>query len=505
MKRSVVIAQLSIIAGIVVLINLISSRIYFRLDYTADQRYTLSKASRDILRDLDDVITVTAYFTRDLPPQLQKTRRDFEDLLIEYENRSRGNVVYEFIEPNKDQESEMQAQQKGISPVMVSVMKKDQSQQIRAYMGAVLQSGENTEVIPLVQPGAGMEYALTTSIKKLVIADKPRIAFLQGHGEPSPQASFQVLDQLSVLYDVEPFTLSDTAGIPAWYKAVALINPTDTFSNASLIQLDRYLAGGGNLYISYSPLDNNLNAQYLGARPDIGLRGWLSEKGINLLDQYVVDASCGAVTVRQQQGPFVFNTQVQFPFFPILADFPDHPVTEGLDAVFMPFVSAMTHSVSDTTVKVAALARSSDQSGLVPAPTFIDINREWTVADFNAPGQVVALALEGKMGGVSQARMVVIANGEYAVNGEGQQAQQINPDNVYFAANAIDWLADDTGLINLRTKAVTSRPIRQIEDSTRNWYKYGNVAAPILLMLIIAIVRRQRYQKKRQRWMQGNY
>ena len=109
------------------------------------------------------------------------------------------------------------------------------------------------------------------------------------------------------------------------------------------------------------------------------------------------------------------------------------------------------------------------------------------------------------MGGVSQARMVVIANGEYAVNGEGQQAQQINPDNVYFAANAIDWLADDTGLINLRTKAVTSRPIRQIEDSTRNWYKYGNVAAPILLMLIIAIVRRQRYQKKRQRWMQGNY
>jgi gliding-associated putative ABC transporter substrate-binding component GldG len=505
MKRSTIISQLLIIAGIAIVANLISSRLFLRADFTADKRYTLSKASRDVLRELGDVITVTAYFTRDLPPQLQKTRRDFEDLLIEYENRSGGNLVFEFVNPNADQESETQAQQKGISPVMVTVTKKDQAQQIRAYMGAILQSGERTEIIPILQPGAGMEYALTTSIKKLTLTDKPKIAFLQGHGEPAPSASMQVLEQLSVLYDVEPLTLSDTAEIPVWYKAVAMINPSDSLSGAELARIDGYLSRGGSFYLAYSNLDNNLNSQYLGARPDIGLRSWLAQKGITLQDQYVIDASCGAVTVRQQQGPFIINSQVQFPFFPILSNFAEHPVTEGLEAVFMPFVSALSFTAPDTSVRATHLALSSEQSGLVPAPTYIDINREWTQQDFTAPAQAVALALEGQITGSMPSRMVVVANGEFAVNGDGPQAQQINPDNVYFATNAIDWLADDTGLINLRTKAVTSRPLRQIDDNTRNLYKYGNVAVPVMLVLIIAFVRRQRYLRKKQQWIQGNY
>ena len=101
--------------------------------------------------------------------------------------------------------------------------------------------------------------------------------------------------------------------------------------------------------------------------------------------------------------------------------------------------------------------------------------------------------------------MVVIASGNFAVNGEGQQQQAVNPDNVNLESNAIDWLSDDTGLIELRTKGITSRPLKQIDDTKRNLYKYGNVILPILLVIGIAIYRRQRYLKKRQSWMQGNY
>ena len=82
MKRSKVITQVLIFIGILVVVNMISENLFLRLDFTADKRYTLSNATKDILEDLDDVITVTAYFTKDLPPQLQKSRKDFEDLLI---------------------------------------------------------------------------------------------------------------------------------------------------------------------------------------------------------------------------------------------------------------------------------------------------------------------------------------------------------------------------------------------------------------------------------------
>ncbi|MCK5704873.1 MAG: Gldg family protein, partial [Cyclobacteriaceae bacterium] len=464
MKRSKVISQVLIFVGILIVINLISDKLFFRLDFTADQRYTLSDATKDILNDLDDVITVTAYFTKDLPPQLEKSRKDFEDLLIEYENRSGGNVVYEFINPNESEEEEQKAQQKGISPVMVNVTEKDQVKQLRAYLGAVLQMGDKTEIIPMIQPGAGMEYSLTTSIKKISVLDKPKVAFLQGHGEPSPNASVQVLQQLTVLYDVAPYTITDTADIPTYFKTIAIVNPTDTFSQADFVQLDRYLSSGGGIYLAYSNLQTDLQSQYLSALPDIGIMGWLADKGITMNNQYVIDATCGAVTVRQQNGPFIMNRQIEFPYFPILSRFSEHPAAKGLESVIMPFVSSISYLPKDSTVNIQPLVFSSENSGVVNTPVFIDIEKQWTESDFNAPSQVVAIAAEGPLSGIANSKLVVIANGAF-VNGEGQQQQQVNQDNVNLASNAIDWLSDDTGLIELRTKGITSRPLEQIDDT----------------------------------------
>ena len=505
MKRSKIITQILIFAGILVVVNLISDKIFLRLDFTADKSYTLSKATRDILNDLDDVVTVTAYFTKDLPPQLQKSRKDFEDLLVEYENRSGGNVVYEFINPNKDEAEEQKAQQKGISPVMVNVTEKDQVKQMRAYLGAVLQMGEKTEIIPMIQPGAGMEYSLTTAIKKISVLDKPKVAFLQGHGEPSPNASMQVLQQLAVLYDVEPYTITDTADIPAYYKTIAIIDPKDTFPKADFAKLDKYLNTGGNIYLAYSNLQTNLQSQYLNTQPDIGIMGWLADKGITMNNQYVIDAKCGAVTVRQQNGPFTMNRQIEFPYFPVLSKFSDHPAVKGLEQVILPFVSSLSYLPKDSAVSINPLAYSSEKSGVVNAPAYIDINKQWSEKDFTAPSQVVAIAAEGPLTGGANARMVVVANGAFAVNGEGQQQQQVNKDNVNLESNCIDWLSDDTGLIELRTKGITSRPLEEVDDTARNLYKYGNVVLPIFLMIFIALYRRQRFAKKRQSWIQGNY
>ncbi len=505
MKRSKVISQVLIFIGILVVVNLISEKLFVRLDFTADKRYTLSDATKDILEDLDDVITITAYFTKELPPQLQKSRQDFEDLLIEYDNRSGGNVVFEFVNPNENEAEEQKAQQKGINPVMINVTEKDQVKQMRAYLGAALQMGDKTEIIPMIQPGAGMEYSLTTAIKKISVLDKPKVAFLQGHGEPSPNASVQVLQQLSVLYDVEPYNITDTSDIPVYFKTLAIVNPIDTFPSSHFAKLDKYLSTGGSIYLAYSNLQSDLQSQSLNALPDIGIMGWLADKGITMNNQYVIDANCGAVSVRQQNGPFMMNRQIEFPYFPILSKFSEHPVAMGLEGVIMPFVSAISYLPKDSSVHIQPLVFSSENSGVVNVPVYIDIEKEWTESDFNAPSQVVAIAADGPLSGNANAKLVVIANGAFAVNGEGQQQQQVNPDNVNLASNAIDWLSDDTGLIELRTKGITSRPLEKVDDTKRNLYKYGNVAIPILLMIGIALFRRQRYARKRQSWIQGNF
>jgi len=155
-KKSVVIYIL-LVAGILALLNILASRFFFRIDLTEDNRYTLSDATGEILRDLNDPVTVTAYFSKGLPPDIDKTRRDFKELLSEYGSRSRGKIMYEFINPNKDTQTEQEALQNGISPVMINVREKDQSVQKKAFLGAVLKYGEKTEVLPFVQPGSAME------------------------------------------------------------------------------------------------------------------------------------------------------------------------------------------------------------------------------------------------------------------------------------------------------------------------------------------------------------
>jgi len=113
--------------------------------------------------------------------------------------------------------------QAGIQPVMINVREKDQMKQQKAYLGAVLKMGDKSDAIPFMQPGAAMEYALSSSIKKLSVEEKPTLGLLQGHGEPTLQAIQQANQALSILYNVEMVTMSDTASIPDRIRTLVII------------------------------------------------------------------------------------------------------------------------------------------------------------------------------------------------------------------------------------------------------------------------------------------
>jgi gliding-associated putative ABC transporter substrate-binding component GldG len=494
---------LLLIAGIIIALNILSDRFFLRLDFTADKQYTLSKATKNILSELKDPVTVTAYFSTDLPPNIAKTRRDFKELLVEYAQRSKGKVVYEFINPNENEDKEKAAMQAGIQPVLVNVREKDQVKQQKAYLGAIVKMGEKQEVIPFMQPGAAMEYALSSSIKKLSVTERPVIGFLQGHGEPSLSYLQQANTLLSVLYQTENFSLTDTTAIPANFKTIVIINPVDTFPESHLRKLDEFLTRGGNIYVAYSRVTGNLQT-VTGKLNSTGLENWLSRKGVILDNSFLVDADCGTINVRQQQGVFTFQSQMPFLYFPQIHTFEDHPSVKGLSAVLLQFASAIRYS-GDSTKKFIPVAKTSSKTGTQPCPTYFNIQKQWTQADLPLSNQTVAAVLTGKLAGSANSKMFIVSSGSFAINGEGQQAMQLPPDNVNLLVNGIDWLSDETGLIDLRTKGIPTRLLNQTEEGTKIFLKYLNFFLPLVLVVIFGLIRVQYKRNQRIKRLEESY
>jgi hypothetical protein len=192
------------------------------------------------------------------------------------------------------------------------------------------------------------------------------------------------------------------------------------------------------------------------------------------------------------------------PYIPIINNFADHPVTKGLEAVIMQFISNMEFN-GDTGLTFTPLVFTSEKANIEPAPQYFNYQRQWTEFDFPMKNLVVGAALEGKIAGNVPTKMVIISDGDFPVNGPRGRQQQLQEDNVNLMVNSIDWLSDDTGLITLRTKGITSRPIKDLDDSKRSFLKWMNFLLPIFLILIYGFIRFQINRNKRVARMEENW
>lgn len=491
MKQTI---SIILIVAIVVVINLISQQFFFRLDLTEDKQYTLSEATKNVLNELENPVTITAYFSQNLPSNVAKNKQDFKDMLTEYATRSGGMLDYRFESPNEDEELEQKVLQMGIQPVMINVRDKDQMKQQKAYMGAVVILGDAEEIIPFIQPGAAMEYALTTSIKKLAVQDKPSIGIIQGHGEPTIQELGQAVQSMSILYEVESLDLNTTPTIPERIKTIAMIRPTDSIPASHFQALDQFLARGGKLFAAINTVKGDFQTAQ-GSSIATGFESWLSQKGILVKPEFVIDARCGTVSVQQRQGFFTMNTPVQFPYLPLISEFKEHPITKGLEEVMLEFASPIEHTGNG---EFETILTTSSRSGTASVPLTFDVaNKNWTQADFPMSNIPVG-AILSNFNDSPEALIVAISDGDFAVSGQNGRSK----DNISLLVNSIDWLSDDTGLIDLRTKGVATRPIEELDDDERSRIKWTNFLLPLLLVIALGIVRSQWNRRKRKARMQ---
>jgi len=488
-----------LMVGIIALLNVLAYQFFFRLDFTEDERYTLSPATENVLKSLEDPVTITAYFTKDLPPQFTEAQREFNDIVVEYNNLSGGLINYEIKYP-EDDEMKREAAQGGVQPFILNVRENNQASSKEAFMGAVIAMGEKTEALPIIQPQQPLEYPLTTKIKKIAVTDKPAIGLVQGHGEAGLQQLAEVNESLSILYTVETLTLDQP--VPETLGTIAIINPQDSIPPAHFAVLDAFIARGGHLLACLNTVNGDFQTSQ-GSAVGTGLENWLATKGIAVTSDFVIDASCGSVSVQQQRGFFNFNTPVQFPFLPLITNFAEHPITDGMSALMLTFASPIEFIGGDD-VSFTPIAFTSDKSGVKSPPVFFDVNKKWSERDFPKGRDVVAGIAEGTFGGDTAAKIVVVSDGDFPINEQGSQ-RRLQTDNVGLMVNSIDWLTDDSGLINLRTKGFTFRPIDEMEESKKGMLKYLNFLLPLVLVLFYGIIRFSRNRAIRNKRMKENY
>ncbi len=496
-QKTQTLIRIGLVLGILVVLNFISVRLFGRLDLTSQGVYTLSDASKKLVGSLDDRVTVKAYFTEDLPAPYNNNRRSVLDILNDYKAYSKGNLQYEFVNP-QGEKGEQDAQQQGISPVQVQVVNEDKLEVKRGYLGLVLLYEDKKEVLPVVQNLSTLEYDISSALKRLTSKAKKKIGYTAGHGETEISAMRQAYQAEAQQYDLIPVDLSKGEPVPQDISALLVIAPQNRFQDSAQFQIDQYLMRGGKVAFLLNRVNANLQMR-MGQAVDLGIDDMLKQYGVSVNPDLIRDAQCANISVMQQQGGYTFQSQVPFPYIPVASNFnKDNPIVKDLQGVILHFVSSIdTSGAASKGLRSEVLIRSSKHSGRQTGMFAIDPFQRYTVVDLAEDGIPLATIVEGSFKSYfagrqpaavvstsPDTRVIVVGDGDFM-----KDEMLGNRGNLTFFANIIDYLADDAGLITIRSKNVATPPLDQISDGTKRALKYTNLIGPPVLIIAYGLFR----------------
>ncbi len=521
--------------GAVVAINLIGTRLFGRVDLTQNRVYTLSPASKDVVRALPDYLTVKAYISKDLPPELTNVSRYVRDLLDDYRTYSKGKMRFESFDPESDKKIEEEANNCKVQKMQIQVLRSQKFEVGTYWMGLCFQYQGKDEAIPEIGQIEGLEYQISSLIKRMT-QKKRKVAFTNGHGEYDLTNGYQMLKHV-IEQEFDTSTVNpSTAPIPDDVDALVVGGPKQAFDDKGRKEIDAFLMKGrGAIFL----VDGMILSAPRGGMPqmpsqpkigqtnDVKLNELLEKYGFKVGDDFVFDK-------MNVPGPIDVGGRKMLKNLPVFVGVKTDPsdkdqsILAGVNAVVFPFPSSVD--------LVGPLAGGKPQ---VPGA------RLWTLAAsspeawkqtgffFFAPmGDIpegkdhgvfgLAYAYQGTLksafaaapAGMSMpepkdappseskkpVRLVVVGDSDFASDDYLQLSRYLPfyQGGAQMLFNAISWTMEDEALTPVRTKTVASRPIEVASDGTVLAVKAVNIAGVPLLFIGFGLLRWRIRRARRQ-------
>ena len=530
--------------ALIILLNILGTHYFFRLDLTEEKRYSIKEPTKDLLRNLEDVVYVEVFLEGELNPAFKRLRNSIEETLTEFQIYSDHKIQFTFTDPSAAMSQKSRNEfmtglaSKGIQALPVIESKDGERSEKIIFPGALISSagfeagvmlfkGNRTlgsqEV--LNQSIEGIEFELANAIYKISNTNRKRIGMVKGHGELDSLeiASFNntLLDQ----YDVFDVNINSKPTIEN-YDALVIAKPRLKFTESEKYKLDQYLMNGGKLLFLLDRLDAVMDSasqeNYFAFPYDLRLDDQLFKYGVRINADLVQDRNASKypiVTSVVNNRPQIM--QMDWLFFPVINQYADHPITRNLDATLTKFISSID-TVKATGIRKTPLLFSSDYSRKVVAPVKIsanDLRKNVNPEKFSEGKIPVAYLLEGEFASLYKKRfipegieekafkevskptkIIVVADGDVVrndVNPRNSQPQQLGFDpltqytfaNEDLLRNMMAYLTDENGLIKARNKEVMIRPLdKEKIRNNRTYWQSINLILPLIVVLLLGLL-----------------
>ena len=480
LNKKAFISYISTVLAILIIGNIISRNWFFRLDLTDNKMYSLSESSKSVVSKIDDRLTMKVYFSDNLPGEYGNNKRYLQDILEEYAAYSNGNIHFEFFKTDDDEKMQEDAQKSGIQPVQLQVIENDALEVKRVYMGMAFLYEDERETIPVIQTTTGLEYDITTKIKKLVDSQKETIGIAKSNSQLDIKME-NISQMLRERYNVTNINLNQS--ISNDISLLLLNGLEDSLSINEKTNLENYVNNGGHLLLAQNKIKTDLTTQQ--ANPiTSNIFSFLNSYGLSISENLVLDQNCGKVNVQQNLGFLRIPVPMDYPFLPIIKknNFnPDSPIVSGLESLRLMFTSEITvndSNIINDNISIINLFTSSNKSTIMEE--FFNLS-----PDPQQNPAFVQLKDNGKVLGVLAERLdvgsklILISDSKFMIDEGGGAA----PENHVFIMNAADYLLGDKELIALRSREITNRPLIELSDDSKSRWKWINILLPSILII----------------------
>ena len=471
-----------LLVGALVVVNLLGSYIGGRLDLTPGRAYTLAPATRQLVRELPDIVTIKLFASEELPAEVALMKRDLDDLLRDFREAGQGRIRIVERNPATDAEARKDAQTLGITSVQFNVVGKSELQVKEGYLGLVVQYADGNEPIPFVRRTDDLEYRLAVAIRGLTRPRKPMVGLVAAMDDWGVEGRTldMVQEQLSKSYTVVPVSLGDTAALPDSLQALVIAGQPDSLDGVARHRLEAFFDRGGSaLFMTTgAPLDGRA-PRAVGKEPV-----WnqlLARFGVKVRPDLVYDLSSNQIV--PVPGPNGAPVYMPYPFWVRAQAGGETVITDGVGEVFLPWTSTV-QVVPGAHTTVYPLLMTSRLASVAEGDIDLNPQREFPPVD-PKPRMLAAAAQAGDSGGGPRGRVVVVGNMEFATDRYASSSTE----NAVFALNAIDWLSQDESLISIRSR--DRRPPRLLFSSPalQQGVKYANLVGLPVLLAIYGLVR----------------